>query len=249
MVDSAEKRVVFVTGGGRGLGKAIARALLEAGGAVFIAELDRATAEASARELSALGPLHWAPTDVSDEASVAAAVRACVERFGRIDGLVNNAGIADPHGGPIESLDFARWSRVIGTNLSGVMLCSKHCVPELRKRGGAIVNISSTRALQSEPHSESYAAAKGGVVGLTHALALSLGPAIRVNCISPGWIHTGDRSELRREDHQQHPVGRVGEPNDVAKLSLFLLGEDSAFITGQNFVIDGGMTRKMIYAP
>jgi NAD(P)-dependent dehydrogenase (short-subunit alcohol dehydrogenase family) len=117
------------------------------------------------------------------------------------------------------------------------------------------VNIASTRALQSEPHTEAYAAAKGGVVALTHALAMSLGPELRVNCISPGWIDVRDLQSdavpeaLRPEDHAQHPVGRVGHAGDVASLTAYLLGPGAGFITGQNFVVDGGMTRKMMYAP
>ena len=126
----------------------------------------------------------------------------------------------------------------------------------LRPRGGAIVNIASTRALQSEPDTEAYAASKGGIVTLTHALAVSLGPAIRVNCISPGWIDVRapqkagrwDPSPLRPLDHAQHPAGRVGQAENVAALAEFLLSADAGFITGQNFVVDGGMTRKMIYA-
>jgi NAD(P)-dependent dehydrogenase (short-subunit alcohol dehydrogenase family) len=244
-----EDNVVIVTGAGRGIGRGIASALVEAGASVLIAELDEALGRETARALAEEYPdtqVDFARTDVADEASVAAAVAHARERFGRIDGLVNNAGIADPITGPIESLDFARWNKVIATNLSGALLCTKHCVPELRRRHGAIVNIASTRAIQSEPQSEAYAAAKGGIVALTHALALSLGPAVRVNCISPGWIDVG-KSELRPIDHQQHPVGRVGLPEDIASLTLFLLGEQAGFITGQNFVVDGGMTKKMIY--
>src|SRR5690606_1123816 len=134
-------------------------------------------------------------------------------------------------------------------------LCSKHAIPALRRSHGAIVNIASTRALQSEPHSEAYAASKGGLVALTHAMAISLGPAIRVNCISPGWIAVADWRkaskrvllELRPEDHAQHPVGRVGRPEDVAELVTYLISPRAGFVTGQNFVLDGGMTRKMIY--
>jgi NAD(P)-dependent dehydrogenase (short-subunit alcohol dehydrogenase family) len=168
--------------------------------------------------------------------------------FGRLDGLVNNAGIAHPEGGPVEQLALSAFARVIATNLTGVFLCVKHAVPELRKQRGAIVNIASTRALQSEPHTEAYAASKGGVVALTHALAVSLGPELRVNCISPGWIDVREQpAPLRSEDHAQHPVGRVGQPRDIASLTAFLLDETAGFITGQNFVVDGGMTRKMIY--
>jgi NAD(P)-dependent dehydrogenase (short-subunit alcohol dehydrogenase family) len=242
-------KVLFITGSGRGIGKGVARAALEAGQRVFIAELDAELGRAAERELSALGEVASAVTDVSDERSVERAVARCVERFGRIDGLVNNAGIADPHGGPISALTLERWNRVIATNLTGVMLGAKHCSPHLAQSGGAIVNVSSTRALQSEPGSEAYAAAKGGIVALTHALAVSLGPKVRVNCISPGWIEVGRSGELREVDHAQHPVGRVGVPDDIAQLALFLLSERAGFITGQNFVVDGGMTRKMIYEP
>jgi NAD(P)-dependent dehydrogenase (short-subunit alcohol dehydrogenase family) len=249
------ENVVFVTGAGQGIGKAIARALLEAGGSVLLAELDEEAGRRTEQEYAKLGPCRFVRTDVSDEGSVANAVAQCLSVFGRLDGLVNNAGIANPTSGPVEGLSLADWSRVIGTNLTGLFLCTKHAAPELRRRKGAIVNISSTRALQSERNSEAYAAAKGGVVGLTHALAMSLGPDVRVNCISPGWIDVSawkkqppkQGAGLREQDHAQHPVGRVGRPEDIGSLALFLLGPASGFITGQNFVVDGGMTRKMIY--
>jgi NAD(P)-dependent dehydrogenase (short-subunit alcohol dehydrogenase family) len=130
---------------------------------------------------------------------------------------------------------------------------TKYAIPHLRQTQGAIVNIASTRAIQSEPQTEAYAASKGGIVALTHALAVSLGPAIRVNCISPGWIdvsgwqHPPQQANLSPTDHQQHPVGRVGKSQDVAEMAYFLLSEAAGFITGQNFILDGGMTRKMIY--
>jgi NAD(P)-dependent dehydrogenase (short-subunit alcohol dehydrogenase family) len=173
-------------------------------------------------------------------------IRRVVQRFGRLDALVNNAGIASPANGPVEKLAAVEWNRRIGTNLTSVFLMTKHAAPHLRRARGAIVNIASTRALQSEPETEAYAAAKGGMVALTHALAISLGPQVRVNCVSPGWIDTG-KAKLRRVDHEQHPVGRVGRPEDVAQLVAFLLSDAAGFATGQNYVLDGGMTRKMIY--
>jgi NAD(P)-dependent dehydrogenase (short-subunit alcohol dehydrogenase family) len=127
-----------------------------------------------------------------------------------------------------------------------MFLMAKHAAAHLRRTRGAMVNIASTRALQSEPDTEAYAASKGGIVALTHALALSLGPEVRVNCVSPGWIDTGT-AKLSRGDHLQHPVGRVGRPADVAALAAFLLSNAAGFATGQNYVLDGGMTRKMIY--
>jgi NAD(P)-dependent dehydrogenase (short-subunit alcohol dehydrogenase family) len=141
----------------------------------------------------------------------------------------------------------ADWDRVLAVNLRGPFLCARDTAPLLRRAGSAvIINIASTRALMSEPDNEAYAASKGGLLALTHALANSLGPAIRVNAIAPGWIHT--RGEpLRPEDHAQHPVGRVGRPEDVAQACLFLATAESAFMTGQCLVLDGGMTIKMIY--
>ncbi|MCW5843706.1 MAG: SDR family oxidoreductase, partial [Caldilinea sp.] len=194
--------------------------------------------------------------DVSDEPSVAQMVAAAVAWRGAVHGLVNNAGIANPGSTPVESLDLAAWNRMIGTNLTGVFLCTKHAVPHLRAGGGAIVNIASTRALQATPHTEAYSASKGGVVSLTQALAMSLGPTVRVNVISPGWIAVSDWKkradrtvpDLRAIDHEQHPAGRVGTPDDIAAMAAFLLSDAAGFITGQNFVVDGGMTRKMIYA-
>jgi len=116
--------------------------------------------------------------------------------------------------------------------------------------GGAIVNIASTRAFMSEPDSEAYAATKGGIVALTHALAASFSKDnIRVNCISPGWIKTGDYSQLKPSDHSQHFSGRVGKPEDVAEACIYFTKEGNDFINGANIIIDGGMTRKMIYEP
>ena len=144
----------------------------------------------------------------------------------------------------MHKLPLAEWNRRIGVNLTGPFLMAKHAAPHLRRSRGAIVNIASTRALQSEPDTEPYAASKAGLVGLTHALAMSLGPDVRVNCISPGWIA---HQRVRKKDHAQHPVGRVGRDEDVAELVAYLISDAAGFVTGQNFVIDGGMTKKMIY--
>jgi NAD(P)-dependent dehydrogenase (short-subunit alcohol dehydrogenase family) len=174
----------------------------------------------------------------------------------RLDGVINDAAIADPASGPVEALTLARWRKVLDVNVTGTFLVAKHAIVHLRRTRGSIINLGSTRALQSEPDTEAYAATKGAVVALTHALAVSLGPRVRVNCISPGWIATAElaprdqrhKPRLKREDHAQHPAGRVGRPEDVANLCAWLLSEEAGFMTGQNLVIDGGMTRKMIYA-
>jgi NAD(P)-dependent dehydrogenase (short-subunit alcohol dehydrogenase family) len=193
------------------------------------------------------------PCDVSQESDVERCIQSVIKQYGQLNALVNNAGIANPHSGPVEDLALEDWNQWIGTNLTGCFLMAKYAIPHLRQTNGAIVNIASVRALQSEPHSEAYAASKGGLVALTHALAISLGPAVRVNCISPGWIdvsanqHPPQAASLSPIDHEQHPVGRVGQAQDIAEMTYFLLSEAAGFITGQNFVVDGGMTRKMIY--
>lgn len=242
----------MVTGGAQGIGLASALRLACDGWRVAIGDND---AEALA-EAHAMHPALLAlDCDVSDEASVARTVAEVHAAFGRLDALVNNAGITGAASGPLETLTLAEWNRRIGANLTGVFLMAKHCAPHLRDARGAIVNVASTRALQSEPHTEAYSASKGGVVALTHALAMSLGPEVRVNCVSPGWIDVRalrkaarrDAAPLSAEDHAQHPVGRVGKPEDVAAMIAWLLSEETGFITGQNFVVDGGMTRKMIY--
>ena len=226
------EKVALVTGGAQGIGRGIARALGGLGWQVAVADVRRSS------------DFFFVRTDVSREAAARACVRAVAKRIGRLVALVNNAGIADPHSGPVEKLDLREWNRRLGTNLTGPFLMAKHAAPHLRRARGAVVNIASTRALQSEPDSEAYAAAKGGLVAFSHALAMSLGPAVRVNCISPGWIAHG---RVSAKDHAQHPAGRVGRDEDIAALVAYLLSDAAGFITGQNFVVDGGMTKKMIY--
>ena len=238
MAREYSQKAALVTGGARGIGDAIARLLAERGYRVAVCDL----ALPERRQPGIV----YIRCDVAREPSVRACVRQVARRFGRLDALVNNAGIADAQTGPLEKLALKQWNRRIGANLTGVFLMTKHAAPHLRRSRGAVVNIASTRALQSEPDTEAYAATKGGVVALTHAMAISLGPQVRVNCISPGWIDTG-KHRIRRADHAQHPAGRVGRGEDIAELVDFLLSEKAGFTTGANFVVDGGMTRKMIY--
>lgn len=271
-------RVVLVTGGAQGIGRGIVEHLLACG--MRVAAMD-ANAEALAEMADALAPELLAdngapsPTgpdspasrhplshplltlhgSVADQADADRCVAATVARFGGLHLLVNNAGIANPHSGAVDTMDMDRWQRVLDVNLTGPMRMVRAAAPHLRAARGAVVNIASTRAVQSEPHTEAYAASKGGLVALTHALAVSLGPEVRVNCISPGWIEVRHlRKAALREtpvhsdaDRAQHPVGRVGEARDVAALVAFLAGDDAGFVTGQNWLVDGGMTRRMIY--
>lgn len=236
----------LITGGERGIGRAVAERLLGEGYRVMIAGIDEAAAkELLAENAASHEVLRFVRCDVGKEAEVAAAVEAAVFWTGRLDLLVSNAGIADPHAAPPTQLPLEDWERVIRTNLTGGFLCAKHALPHLAKVEGSIIFIASTRALMSEPHTEAYAASKGGLVALTHALAASVGPQVRVNAISPGWIHHGSAAELSPADHAQHPVGRVGQGGDIADAVLYLA--HAGFVTGQNLVIDGGMTKKMIY--
>ena len=224
--------VVLVSGGARGIGAAVASRLGSGGWDVVVADRDPAPAGRSVI------------CDVSAEAAVATLIDGIRATEGSLDALICNAGFNIRK--PIADLSLAEWSSVLATNLTSTFLLVRAAEPLLRAANGAVVTISSTRAHMSEPNTEAYAASKGGLVALTHALAISLGPDVRVNCISPGWILTKGPPPTR-EEHAFHSAGRVGTPEDVAALAAFLVGPDSRFITGAEFIIDGGVTRKMIY--
>ncbi len=254
MIDFADKSII-VTGGAQGIGRSIAEHLLKHNAAVVVADCDDEAGAELIEYLDNHQRLCFIKTDVRSEESVIGCIKHTVKQFGTIDGLVNNAGIARSANAPVTEMSIEAWDNMLRTNLTGAFLMVKHAAPYLARQKGAIVNISSTRALQSEANTEAYSASKGGLVSLTHALAMSFANSIRVNVILPGWIDVsglkkkGKRfpAQLTRDDHLQHPAGRVGVPDDVAALAAYLLGPEAAFITGQSFVIDGGMTKKMIY--
>jgi NAD(P)-dependent dehydrogenase (short-subunit alcohol dehydrogenase family) len=249
-------RILAVTGGGQGIGRATSLLFANAGYAVSIADVNAAAGREVARRIDASGGTAlFVRTDVGVPAQIDRWVAQTVRTLGCPDVLVNNAGIG--RCAPMLALKTRDFDRVIAVNLRGTFLCSQKFARHMarRRNGGAIVNIASTRAFMSEAGTEAYTAAKGGIVALTHGMAISLGPlGIRVNCVSPGWIETRDwqysaratTPKHSRRDRLQHPVGRVGRPEDIAEACLYL-AEQAGFVTGQNLTVDGGMTVKMIY--
>lgn len=252
-----DQKKALVTGGSQGIGKAIALTFLMEGARVVLADSDEEAGTETARDFEeefGKGKAFFIKCNVAKEQEVMQMIDKAVTRLGGLEVLVNNAGLSEFKN--ILQMSVAEFDRVLNVNLRAAFLLSKYVAPYLMDSGGTILNIASTRALMSEPDSEAYAASKGGILAMTHALAISLGPQVRVNAISPGWIEVGNwkKSAIRKEpkhsaaDKKQHPVGRVGTPEDVARAAVFLCSEDAGFITGQNLVVDGGMTVKMIYA-
>lgn len=249
-------KVAIITGAGQGIGKAIAQAFSHHEVHVIIAEYDKEAGKEAQQWIEEKGgKATFIPCDVAREDSIQSLIQQVVDLAGRIDFLINNAGVSRFK--PMSELSVEEFDKVLSTNLRSVFICAKYAAPYLRKSGkGAIVNIASTRALMSESDSEAYAASKGGILAITHALANTLAPDVRVNAISPGWIEVRDwkKASERREvqhreiDKKQHLVGRVGTPEDIGRVAVFLCSGESTFMTGQNMVIDGGMTVKMIYA-
>lgn len=243
-----QNKVVIVTGAGNGIGSVVAAHYARRGAAVALWDRD----ETGLRTIQAALENEGFKTisrviDLTKPTEISAGIEEEKETLGRIDVVINNAGLGRTRSPYDLSVD--DWDYVLNSNLRGTFLCAREAARVMRTQGrGAIVNIASTRALMSEPNTEAYAASKGGILALTHALAISLGPdRISVNAISPGWIETGDYSQLKASDHAQHPAGRVGKPDDIARACLYLTDPENDFITGANLIIDGGMTRKMIY--
>jgi NAD(P)-dependent dehydrogenase (short-subunit alcohol dehydrogenase family) len=245
---SMSSKSVLVTGGCSGIGLALCQQFLAADYRLGI--IDTATLPELLVPAEEQGRIIFVQAAAQDEKAAESLVSGCLKAWGRLDALMNNVGVFRRI--PLEEMSLSDWREILDINLSSHFLFAKLCAPALRATQGSIVNIASTRALQSEPHTEAYAASKGGIVALTHALAMSLAPFVRVHCISPGWIDSRPAASkiaqpLSTADHEQHPAGRVGEPEDIAKLALWLSEQQGGFITGQNFVVDGGLTRKMMY--
>lgn len=246
---SVQNKVAIITGAANGIGRGVAKCYADNGAKVILADLNKKSGQSVKEEiLAAGGQSMFVQTDVRKVDDIVQLMKVVKSTYGKIDILINNAGVSRFKN--VFDLSVEDWDDVLNTNLRSVFLCSKEAAKYMREndKGGAIVNIASTRALMSEPHSEAYAASKGGIVAITHALAASLSNEhITVNAISPGWIETGDYSQLTDKDHNQHLSKRVGKPEDIAKGCLYLTSEENDFVTGINLIIDGGMTRKMIY--
>jgi meso-butanediol dehydrogenase/(S,S)-butanediol dehydrogenase/diacetyl reductase len=243
-------KVAIVTGGGQGIGLGISQALLAAGAAIMVAQRSPLPPE-----LANLDNVGWIEADLSHTDSYAAIARAAQQTFGKVDTLINNAGFMFEK--TLDEMQLDAWNQMLAVNLTAPVFLSKQLLPLLRADGGgSIINIGSIEGLAANPEHAAYCASKGGLHALTRAMAVDLGKDdIRVNAIAPGWI----RSELSDEYlnvqqnpqqawqdlYKMHPVGRIGEPEDVGKLAVYLASDDSTFVTGQVIVIDGGRTSKL----
>ncbi len=240
-------RKVFITGGANGIGRTLVQTFSQAGYKVAFCDID----ETAGRELEKQYNVRYFQIDVRDASALESIMQSLFREWGDIDILINNAGISKFI--PITESSVEDFDDILSVNLRPVYITSRYLALHRKQQSvanpyGRIINISSTRYLMSEPGSEGYAASKGGIYSLSHALALSLSDYhITVNSISPGWIQNDHYDRLTPQDHLQHPSKRVGKPEDIANLCLFLCKEENDFINGENIVVDGGMTKKMIY--
>ena len=222
-----DNRIAVVTGGASGIGKVIAQQFQAAGARVCIIDVL---------------PNDYFVGDLADQAVLEAFARKVIGQYGRVDYLVHNA---KPLTRGIQDCSYAEFNYALRVGITAPFYLTKLFAPYFSP-GGAVVSISSSRDRMSQPQTESYTAAKGGIHALTHALAVSLAGKVRVNSISPGWIDT-EGTHYTGSDAVQQPAGRVGNPMDIANMVLYLCSDKAGFITGENICIDGGMTRQMIY--
>ena len=222
-----QNKVVVITGGAGGIGKCTAEEFRKNGAQVCV--IDSA-------------PGHHFVGDIGDQVTLEAFARQVIEQYGRVDVLVNNA---PPASRGLCDCTYEQFQQALAVGVTAPFYLTKLFAPYFTQ-GASIINISSSRDRMSQPQTESYTAAKGGIAALTHALAVSLAGRVRVNSISPGWIDTAF-TRYEGPDALQQPAGRVGDPLDIANMVLFLASDKAGFITGENICIDGGQTRLMIY--
>lgn len=255
MAGRLDQKVAIVTGAASGIGRAAARLFASEGAAVMLVDRDAERGEEAARQIAdAGGRALFRRADVAEEGDTRALVEQVVAAFGGLDILFNNAGIMP--GGTLLTQTVAEWDRVMAVNLRGMFLCARAAVPAMRARegghSGSIINTASPTGLLGYADLVAYSTSKGGVLAFTRALAVEVAPAIRVNAVVPGTVNTGilqsyldtvdDRDAILRAFAAQHPLGRVGEPEDVARAALFLASDDASFVTGSALVVDGGLT-------
>jgi len=229
---------VVVTGGAHGIGKSIIEEFVNEGANICFIDINPQGKMLESEHV------FFYQGDVSQKKDLNAFIDFCHKKLERIDILVNNACVFRK--GILDECSYEDFDEILALGLKAPYYLSLKFKEDLMKNKGNIINIASTRAFQSEPNSEPYASTKGGLVSLTHALSISLSGKVRVNCLAPGWIDVDD-SEFSKEDQVAIPVGRVGKPKDIAKMVSFLCSEDAGFITGETFVVDGGMSKRMIY--
>lgn len=239
-------RRVFVTGGAHGIGRAIVEAFCAHGDKVAFCDIDEIRGAETAKATGA----QFYKVDVVSKQALEDCLALLVDAWGDLDVIVNNVGISAF--APITEVSVEDFDRVINTNLRPVFITARFLACLRQANGnrsyGRIVNLCSSRYLQSEAGTEGYSASKGGIYALTHSLSISLAPyRITVNAVAPGWIHVNENEVLRPEDHAFHPSGRVGEPADIARMVMFLAAPENDFVNGQTMVVDGGVTKKMIY--
>ena len=244
-IAKSNSKRVFITGGASGIGRILVQTFCMHNYKVAFCDIDDEAGKLLSTKTNAI----YFHVDVCIATELESCMNQLFAEWGDIDIIINNVGVSQFT--PITETTLDDFDRIIATNLRSAFITSRRLAihrETVDNKYGRIINIASTRYLMSEANSEGYAASKGGLNSLTHALAMSLAPFhITVNAISPGWIQNENYANLRQEDHAQHPSGRVGKPEDIARMCLFVCQSENDFINGENIVIDGGMTRKMIY--